>query len=59
MGELLATVAILRLRRLRQPQLGNAPDVIYVAGGSGVFALEELLSLLLALGETSSSDAPT
>jgi hypothetical protein len=45
-GEQLAAVAIRRLRRLRHPQLGNAPAVLYLAGCYGVFALEELLSLL-------------
>jgi hypothetical protein len=67
-GERLASVAIRRLRRLRQRELGTAPAVIYVAGCYGVFSLEELLSLLgtparesllPALGKTSSSDAPT
>jgi len=64
----LAAVAIRRLRRLRQPELGNAPTVIYVAGCDGVFALEDLLSLLgtppresllPALRKSSSSAAPT
>ena|SRR2546427_6507534 len=50
------------------PQLGNAPAVIYIAGCYGVFALEELLSLLgsapresllPALSKTSSPYAPT
>jgi hypothetical protein len=45
-GQRLASLAIRRLRRLRQPQLGNAPAVIYLAGCYGVFALEELLTLL-------------
>jgi len=67
-GERLASVAIRRLRRLRQRELGSAPAVIYLAGCYGVFSLEELLSLLgtparesllPALGKTSSSDAPT
>ena len=67
-GQRLASVAIRRLRRLRQRQLGAAPAVIYAAGCYGVFALEELLSLLgtptresllPALSKTSSSDAPT
>ncbi len=31
-GEHLAAVAIRRLRRLRHPELGNAPAVIYLAG---------------------------
>ncbi len=67
-GERLAAVAIRRLRRLRQRELGSAPAVIYLAGCYGVFSLEELLdvlgtapreSLLPALRTTSSSDAPT
>ena len=67
-GERLASVAIRRLRRLHQRELGTAPAVIYVAGCYGVFALEELLrllgtapreSLLPALRTTPSSDAPT
>ena len=67
-GERLAAVAIRRLRRLHQRELGPAPAVIYVAGCYGVFALEELLrllgtapreSLLPVLRTTSSSDAPT
>jgi hypothetical protein len=67
-GERLATMAIRRLRRLRQRELGNAPAVIYLAGCYGVFALEELLSLLgtpvhesllPAVKQTSSPDAPT
>src|SRR5947209_7933716 len=67
-GERLASVAIRRLRRLRQRELGNAPAVIYLAGCYGVFALEELLSLLgtpacesllPAVKHTSSPDAPT
>ncbi len=45
-GERLASVAIRRLRRLRQRELGTAPTVIYVAGCYGVFSLEELLALL-------------
>src|SRR6266852_3360955 len=45
-GERLASVAIRRLRRQRQRELGNAPAVIYLAECYGVFALEELLSLL-------------
>jgi hypothetical protein len=45
-GQRLASVAIRRLRRLRQRELGAAPVVIYAAGCYGVFALEELLSLL-------------
>src|SRR3989440_4406959 len=67
-GVRLASVAIRRLRRLRQRELGNAPAVIYLAGCYGVFALEELLSLLgtparesllPAVKHTSSPDAPT
>jgi hypothetical protein len=45
-GQQLAAVAIRRLRRRRERALGNAPAVIYLAGCFGVFALEELLSLL-------------
>ena len=45
-GEHLAAMAIRRLRRQRQRELGTAPAVIYLAGCYGVFALEELLSLL-------------
>ncbi len=45
-GQQLAAVAIRRLRRRRERALGNAPAVIYLAGCYGVFALEELLSLL-------------
>jgi hypothetical protein len=45
-GQRLASLAIRRLRRLRQHKLGAAPVVIYAAGYYGVFALEELLSLL-------------
>src|SRR5438874_6816860 len=67
-GERLASVAIRRLRRQRQRLLGTAPAVIYLAGCYGVFALEELLSLLgtparesllPAVKQTSSPDAPT
>ncbi len=67
-GEQLAAVAIRRLRRRRQRELGTAPAVIYLAGCYGVFALEELLSLLGTparesllpdLHEPSSQDAPT
>src|SRR6266851_3426675 len=67
-GQQLAAVAIRRLRRLRHPELGNAPAVISLAGCYGVFALEELLSLLgsparesllPAVKKTSSPDAPT
>ena len=61
-------MAIRRLRRRRERALGNAPAVIYLAGCYGVFALEELLSLLgaparesllPAVHKTSSPDAPT
>jgi hypothetical protein len=67
-GERLASVAIRRLRRQRQRQLGNAPAVLYVAGCYGVFSLEEVLdvlgaapreSLLPALAKPSSPDSPT
>jgi len=67
-GERLASLAIRRLRRLRQRELGRAPAVLYVAGCYGVFALEELLSLLgsparesllPAVQRSSSPDAPT
>ncbi len=67
-GERLASMAIRRLRRLRQRELGSAPAVLYVAGCYGVFSLEELLevlgsapreSLLPAVKKTSSPDAPT
>ncbi len=65
-GERLAAVAM--RRRLHQRELGTAPALISVAGCSGVFALEALLSLLgaparesllPALSTTSSPDAPT
>jgi hypothetical protein len=67
-GERLAALAIRRLRRLHQRELGTAPAVIYVADCYGVFALEELLrllgtapreSLLPTLRTSSSSDAST
>src|SRR5512135_229216 len=67
-GERLAAMAIRRLRRQRQRELGSAPAVLYVAGCYGVFSLEELLevlgsapreSLLPALAKPSSSDSPT
>src|SRR5947209_3972747 len=67
-GERLAAVAIRRLRRLRQRELGSAPAVIYLAGCYGVVSLEELLevlgsapreSLLPALGKLSLPDPPT
>src|SRR2546430_17343296 len=45
-GVPLASVAIPRLRRLRPRELGNAPALMYLAGGYGGFALEELLSPL-------------
>jgi hypothetical protein len=66
-GERLASVAIRRLRRSRQRELGSAPAVLYVAGCYGVFALEELLdvlgspakeSLLPDVQRSSSPDAP-
>jgi hypothetical protein len=67
-GERLAAVAIRRLRRLRQRELGSAPAVIYAAGCYGVFSLEELLevlgsapqeSLLPAVGKQSFPEPPT
>ena len=67
-GQQLAAVAIRRLRRRRPRELGNAPAVIYLAGCYGVFALEELLSLLGTparesllpdLQKSSSPDVPT
>jgi hypothetical protein len=67
-GERLASVAIRRLRQHRQRELGSAPAVLYVAGCYGVFALEELLSLLGSparesllpdVQRSSSPDAPT
>jgi len=67
-GERLASMAIRRLRRQRQRELGSAPAVIYVVGCYGVFSLEELLevlgsapreSLLPALQRSSTPDAPT
>ncbi len=67
-GERLAALAIRRLRRHRQRELGSAPAVLYVAGCYGVFSLEELLdvlgsapreSLLPAVGKPSSPDSPT
>ena len=67
-GEWLAAVAMRRRRRHHQRELGTAPALISVAGCSGVFALEALLSLLgaparesllPALSTTSSPDAPT
>ncbi len=67
-GERLASMAIRRLRRLRQRELGSAPAVIYMAGRYGIFSLEELLdvlgsapreSLLPALAKPSSPDSPT
>jgi len=66
-GERLAAMAIRRLRRQRQRELGNAPAVLYVAGCYGVFSLEELLdvlgaapreSLLPALAKPSAPDSP-
>ena len=67
-GERLAAMAIRRLRRHRQRELGSAPAVLYVAGCYGVFSLEELLevlgsapreSLLPTLAKPPFSDAPT
>jgi hypothetical protein len=67
-GERLAAVAIRRLRRQRQRELGSAPAVLYVAGCYGVFSLEELLdvlgsapreSLLPTLAKPSAPDSPT
>ncbi len=67
-GERLASIAIRRLRRQRQRQLGSAPAVLYVAGCYGVFSLEELLdllgvgpreSLLPSLAKPVTSDSPT
>jgi hypothetical protein len=67
-GERLAAMAIRRLRRLRQRELGSAPAVLYMAGCYGIFSLEELLdvlgsapreSLLPALAKPSSPDSPT
>jgi hypothetical protein len=67
-GERLAAMAIRRLRRQRQRELGSAPAVLYVAGCYGVFSLEELLdvlgsapreSLLPTLAKPSSPDSPT
>jgi hypothetical protein len=43
-GERLAAMAIRRLRRQRQRELGSTPAVLYVAGCYGVFSLEEVLS---------------
>ena len=67
-GERLAGMAIRRLRRQRQRELGSAPAVLYVAGCYGVFSLEEVLnvlgaapreSLLPTLAKPSSPDSPT
>src|SRR5437867_6665230 len=67
-GERLASVAIRRLRRLHQRELGNASAVLYVAGCYGVFSLEEVLnvlgaapreSLLPTLAKPSAPDSPT
>lgn len=67
-GEQLAAMAIRRLRRLRQRELGSAPAVLYVAGCYGVFSLEELLavlgsapreSLLPTLAKPLAPDSPT
>src|SRR5260221_1211560 len=67
-GERLAAMAIRRLRRQRQRELGSAPAVLYVAGCYGVFSLEEVLdvlgaapreSLLPTLARPSAPDSPT
>jgi hypothetical protein len=67
-GERLAAMAIRRLRRQRQRELGSAPAVLYVAGCYGVFSLEEVLdvlgaapreSLLPAIAKPSAPDSPT
>jgi hypothetical protein len=67
-GERLAAMAIRRLRRQRERQLGSAPAVLYVAGCYGVFSLQELLELLGAAPRESllptltrpvASDSPT
>src|SRR5579864_372141 len=67
-GERLAAMAIRRLRRQRQRELGSAPAVLYVAGCYGVFSLEEWLdvlgsapreSLLPALAKPPFPDSPT
>ena len=67
-GERLAGMAIRRLRRQRQRELGSAPAVLYVAGCYGVFSLEEVLnvlgaapreSLLPTLAKPSAPDSPT
>jgi hypothetical protein len=66
-GERLAGMAIRRLRRQRQRELGSAPAVLYVAGCYGVFSLEEVLnilgaapreSLLPSLAKPSAPDSP-
>jgi hypothetical protein len=67
-GERLTGMAIRRLRRQRQRELGSAPAVLYVAGCYGVFSLEELLdvlgsapreSLLPTVAKPSAPDSPT
>ena len=67
-GERLAGMAIRRLRRQRQRELGSAPAVLYVAGCYGVFSLEEVLdvlgsapreSLLPTFAKPSAPDSPT
>src|SRR5260370_40448663 len=45
-GERLASMAIRRLRRHRQRELGSAPAVLYVAGCYGGFSFEALLDVL-------------
>jgi len=67
-GERLAGMAIRRLRRQRQRELGSAPAVLSVTGCYSVFSLEELLdvlgtapreSLLPTLAKPSAPDSPT
>ena len=45
-GERVAQLAIRRLRREHQPELGPAPAVIYLGGRYAVLALEDLLAVL-------------
>src|SRR5258708_33525340 len=45
-GERLASVAICRLRMLRQRELGNTGAVIYVAVCYWIFSLESLIGFL-------------
>ena len=67
-GERLASVAIRRLRRLRQRELGSAPAVLYAAGLDARLLLGRVArrawfcpreSLLPALAKPSSPDSPT